>query len=206
MAKLKAPLLSLGAAGAIGKALVFFPWKGIDCVREYVIPSNPKTTAQQTHRAYLTAAVAAIHAAQQLAANALDEVDQIAYALLGSLQKTPRTWFNTIVKEWIDQYVAGLHGVIFHDFTITEQNLQLSVQIWLTDEGANAVTAMDVWYGVSKTNLIHSEAMVDQGAGRFTAVVAGLTNGTKYFLQCRPTVHVDYVGMNSGITYGTPTA
>ena len=206
MAKLKAPLMSLGASGQLGKALVFFPWKGLDVVREYVVPSNPKSTSQTTHRGYMTAAVAAIHAAQALAANALDEIDQVAYALLGSLQPTPRTWFNTICKEWIDQYVAALHGVIFHDGTLTEQDAQISHQVWLTDEGANAVTAMDVWYGRSKTNLINSEAMVDQGAGRFTAVVAGLTNGTKYFFQYRPTAHADYVGMNSGIYHATPAA
>ena len=54
MAKLKAPLLSLGASGAIGRSIVFFPWKGLDCAREYVIPSNPKSTGQLTQRGYLT--------------------------------------------------------------------------------------------------------------------------------------------------------
>jgi len=42
VSKLKAPLLSLGASGQIGKSLVFFGWKGLDVVREYVIPSNTK--------------------------------------------------------------------------------------------------------------------------------------------------------------------
>ncbi|GAH96000.1 unnamed protein product, partial [marine sediment metagenome] len=37
MAKLKGPLFSLGASQQLGKALVFFGWKGLDVVREYVI-------------------------------------------------------------------------------------------------------------------------------------------------------------------------
>ena len=60
MAKLKAPLLSFGASGAIAKSLVYFPWKGLNVVREYVIPSNPKSTLQVTQRGYLAAAVAVI--------------------------------------------------------------------------------------------------------------------------------------------------
>ncbi|GAI75819.1 unnamed protein product, partial [marine sediment metagenome] len=46
MAKLKGPLFSLGASGALGEAVVYFPWKGLNVVREYVIPSNPKTDPQ----------------------------------------------------------------------------------------------------------------------------------------------------------------
>jgi len=50
MARLTAPLLSLGASGAIGKALVFSSWKGIPYARRYVIPENPQTLAQQEVR------------------------------------------------------------------------------------------------------------------------------------------------------------
>jgi len=50
MARLTAPLLSLGAAGQLGKALVFASWKGIPYARQYVIPENPKSTAQQEIR------------------------------------------------------------------------------------------------------------------------------------------------------------
>lgn len=46
MARLTAPLLSLGASGSIGKAIVFASWKGISYARRHVIPENPKSTAQ----------------------------------------------------------------------------------------------------------------------------------------------------------------
>ncbi|GAH56681.1 unnamed protein product, partial [marine sediment metagenome] len=59
-------LMSLGASGQLGKALVFFPWKGLNVVREYVVPANPDTDLQGTQRGYLTTMVDAIHAAQAL--------------------------------------------------------------------------------------------------------------------------------------------
>lgn len=50
MARLIAPLLSLGASGQIGNAVVFASWKGISYARRYVIPENPNTVAQQEVR------------------------------------------------------------------------------------------------------------------------------------------------------------
>lgn len=50
MAKLVAPLLSFGAYGQIGKTMVTAAWRGVKYARQYVIPSNPQTTAQQTTR------------------------------------------------------------------------------------------------------------------------------------------------------------
>lgn len=50
MAKLTGPLLSFGADGQIGKAMVTAKWRGIPYARQYVIPANPRTTAQQNNR------------------------------------------------------------------------------------------------------------------------------------------------------------
>lgn len=50
MAKVKGPLLSLGASGQIGKSVVFGDWRGVKYAREHVVPANPNTTAQQTTR------------------------------------------------------------------------------------------------------------------------------------------------------------
>ncbi|GAI34670.1 unnamed protein product, partial [marine sediment metagenome] len=113
MAKLKAPLLSLGASGAIGKAIVYFPWKGLDCAREYVVPTNPDTDAQKLQRKYLREAVDKVHDAQARDAYPLVEVDMSAYALLGSLKATPRTWFNTIIRLWLLVEVANKVPVIY---------------------------------------------------------------------------------------------
>jgi len=50
MARLTAPLLSLGASGSIAKALVYASWKGVPYARVHVIPANPKSLAQQEVR------------------------------------------------------------------------------------------------------------------------------------------------------------
>lgn len=46
MAKVTGPLYSLSASGTIGKAMVHFGWKGINVVREWLKPTNPKTANQ----------------------------------------------------------------------------------------------------------------------------------------------------------------
>lgn len=50
MAKLTAPLLSMGGSGSIGKTIVFGSWRGVKYARQHVIPANPRTTAQQANR------------------------------------------------------------------------------------------------------------------------------------------------------------
>jgi len=59
MAKVKAPLLSLGASGQIAGTLVASTWKGLKTMREYVKPANPRTAAQTTQRTAFTDAVSA---------------------------------------------------------------------------------------------------------------------------------------------------
>lgn len=50
MAKITAPLLSMGARGSIGKSMVIASWKGVKYARQHVVPANPRTTAQQANR------------------------------------------------------------------------------------------------------------------------------------------------------------
>lgn len=57
MARLTAPLLSLGASGTIAKAITFSSWKGIQYARTRVVPENPNTAAQQETRGVFTTLV-----------------------------------------------------------------------------------------------------------------------------------------------------
>jgi hypothetical protein len=54
MAKISAPLLSLGARGSIGGALTFAAWRGVAYVRQLVTPANPRSTAQVLTRDIFT--------------------------------------------------------------------------------------------------------------------------------------------------------
>lgn len=204
MAKLKAPLLSLGASGAIGKSLVYFPWKGLDCAREFVVPSNPKTTAQTTQRGYLSDAVAGIHEAEANPDVPLSGSDKTGYSLVGSLQPTPRTWFNTIVKIIVDQLVAGLDWTIFGGMTVTPGVDKLTVTGFAIAYGTAAATDGKLYYGTSKSSLSSSIActVVELTGGK---EITPLVTGVKYYVQYRPSVPANQTGSNSGIHYGTPT-
>jgi hypothetical protein len=204
VAKLKAPLLSLGASGQIGKSVVFFPWKGLNAAREYVIPTNPKSEAQQTQRGYLTDAVDKIHFCQATVGILFGADDATSYALLGSTYATPRTWFNTIVKQWIDQKVAGLIPAVFSKGSCTPGAEKATMTIAIVPESGTPTTCTVNW-GTSKTNLMNSTSATpaELEAGK---EIGGLTAGVKYYFQVRCTAPADYVGTNSGIWHATPTA
>ena len=50
MAKCTGPLYSLSASGKLANAMVYFNWKGINVVREWLKPSNPKSGGQGDQR------------------------------------------------------------------------------------------------------------------------------------------------------------
>lgn len=200
MAKLKGPLFSLGASQQLGKAVVYFPWKGLNVVREYVIPSNPNTTAQQTQRGYIKDAVTLIHGTQAIA-GVWSERDVTAYALWASVVQAATTWFNQAVRNFIDQKVAGKTGHFYCDHSTTPGVDQLAVQ---TRFYPGTITTGNFWYGTSKTALINSFA-ADIAGGLATATITPLTTGVKYFWQFKPTAPAGSIGALSGIHYGVPT-
>lgn len=204
MAKVNAPLFSFNASGSLAKSLVFFGWKGLDCVRSYVTPTNPKTAGQVTQRGYMTAAVTYLHAYQALAANFFGPGDVVGYALLGSTYPTPRTWFNQVVKNWVDLKVLGKIPAIFGNVSLTPGASKLTVILGHSPE-SSAITDGKLWYGTSKTALIHSvdAAIADLLAG---VDIPGLSAGVKYFVQFRSTLPDTFDGNRSGIYYGVPTA
>lgn len=53
MAKVQGPLYSMSASGKIGNAIVFFGWKGLNVVREWLIPVNKMSAAQGVRRLFL---------------------------------------------------------------------------------------------------------------------------------------------------------
>ena len=204
MSKLKAPLLSLGASGAIGKSIVFFGWKGLDVAREYVVPANPRSAGQQTQRGYVTVAVSKVHEYQGLVANFFGPGDTIAYALLGSTYPTPRTWFNQVIKSWVDMKVAGKIPAIFGNGSLTPADGKLTMILGHLPE-STAITDGKIYYGTSKTALIYSidASIADLLTGKD---ITGLTNGVKYFVQFRSTLPDTFDGNRSGIYHGTPAA
>lgn len=188
MAKLKAPLFSFSASGKLADALVYMSWKGLNTVRKYVIPANPKTIPQEDQRGYFSAVVDAIHAAMQHLTKSLDAVDRSAYSLFGSCEPTPRTWFNQIIKAWLIAKVNGEHpqilaAAVFTDPATTQITLVLYNHQYATEPGF-------MFAGTSKTYMPISVA-ADGVTSEHTGVFTGLAKGTKYYFQFRPTKVVD---------------
>lgn len=204
MAKLNAPLFSFNASGQLAKSLVYFGWKGLDLVRSYVTPSNPKTAGQTTQRGYLRDAVDALHAALALALHPFDADDMAGYAALASVRASPRTWFNEVCKNWIDTKVLGNTPVIFCDWTVSDPTANsIDLISYIEEETPNDLAAATILFGTSKTALIHGVALAVT-PGATVALVASdcsafLTPGERYYCQIRADAADPCEGAVSGI-------
>ena len=199
--------MSLGASGQLGKALVFFSWKGLNVVRQHIVPTNPNTQPQKDQRAWVTLAVANIHDAMAKVVGPLGEIDKIAYATWASIVKAATTWFNQAVKSQIDQNVAGKNCFPYRGGVITPASGQVTVLLYADGIDTGGITAGKFWYGTSKTALLSSIAgTIDLVNHTVTKAITGLTNGTKYYFQFRPSEVAVYIGNDSGIYHGTPSA
>lgn len=172
MAKLKMPLGSLGASGQLGKALVYFPWKGLNCVREHVVPANPKSQAQRDQRDLMTAAVAEYHAALYTA------LDMTAWARLAGTIKASMTGFNAMVQAHVKEGVlANVWCRLHHAASSNPQVGSFAVSVTKVSAG----NIPDVHYGISKTFMPNKVAMVDQTGDLWLVNVIGLTKKTLYY-------------------------
>lgn len=95
MARVTGPLFSVSASGTVGKAFTFGIWKGIQYVREWFKPANPKTAKQVNVRDALTLAVAYW---QSLPGAEQDKWDTYA-------EGTQMTGFNQLVRRGMNAYV-----------------------------------------------------------------------------------------------------
>jgi len=108
VAKVTGPLMSLTASGKLGNAIVFMTWRGIQDVRKWLKPANPKSEKQTTVRENFALAVTKYHT--------LDGADM--EALRVSCQSRPYTGFNqwvgwvrralTLVKTWVTIKTVGV--------------------------------------------------------------------------------------------------
>lgn len=184
MAKVKAPLFSFGARGQLGKALVFFPWKGLDCCREYVIPSNPNTADQQTQRGFLGDAVDDWHGI------GLDAVDVSALNRAALHDPRPMSGFNKFCSDHIAIAVAGdTPDMGFDGSLVDDADGTFTASI---EEGGSA-DGVDLIWGVSPTSLINTDAMAE-GVNIWTVSPADSVPGQTIFARMVIKLGADVVG------------
>lgn len=174
MAKVKGPLFSLGARGQIAKTLVYMSWKGIDDVREYVIPANPKTDDQKEQRNFFKNAITEWHEAGFTA------VDVKAWDLYASALKKAASGFNIFVSLKVKAAVAAFSWTSMTDCLITNI-VTTSCDVTILPADADVKT---LCIGTTKTAMVREIAgSCPNGAFEFT--VDGLVADTTYYFYVK---------------------
>lgn len=177
MAKVTGPLFSLSASGQIAKSLVYMTWKGIQDVRKYVIPANPKSALQIVQRGKFEDGVDAWHA------SAWNAADLAAWNLLASIQEGVMSGFNAFLKKYVDCRVAGK---IWRTIYALVVSAVVADGFVITCNGSAAET-YECKYGTSKTAMVNTTAVVNT-AGVLVATLTGLVTGTDYYCQIKTTL------------------
>lgn len=104
MAKVTGPLLSLDAAGQVAKTLVFSRWKGVNYVRQRVIPTYSNTAKQADIRELITEA----SQAWQAETSPIDSAYKAAYAV--SAEGQALSGFNLFIRDCVGKnWVASAY-------------------------------------------------------------------------------------------------
>ena len=177
MAKVILPLGSFSASGQIGRAFVYFPWKGIKCVREYVIPANPNTQGQQTQRSHFTDAVDDYHA------TGYNALDLTAWRKRAGQSSSPLTYFNQVVKEYLDAMSAGDLWDSLYQAVITGV---LTTAFDVDIECGSDATAKLYW-GVNP-GYMPNELAGNYAGTTWTFGLTGLPSGTWIFFYVKNTL------------------
>jgi len=193
MAKVKGPLLSISARGKIAKTLVFLSWKGIDTVRKYVIPANPKSADQQTQRGYFSDAIDAWHE------DGYTTLDIAAWNLLALAGKAVASGFNMFVKNYIAAKVAGqtwtkLTGRSIPIIAATSATVTINVASDKTGK---------LYIGTKMTSM-PTEFAGTFGDAKYTFTITGLSELTKYYFYIKNTAEGE--AARTGIYSFTTTA
>lgn len=173
MAKLKAPLLSLGASGKLGGALVYFPWKGIDAVREYVVPANPRSTEQIAQRAHFEDAVDAWHT------NAYTDADRIAWNRWAGTLADIMSGFNAMMRLAIAIYMAASTWRLISQVEVdtpTAVGFDVDVENSLVGFGIRARI------GTSRTHFPVTVALVDDADNTYSLTWAAGASEIDYYV------------------------
>jgi hypothetical protein len=101
MAKVTGPLLSLDASGSVASAMTFSRWKGINYVRQRVIPTYSNTTAQANVRKIVHDGSIAWKAGSTVGGVSINSAYKLAYNEKAS--GMAMSGFNLFIKECVQK-------------------------------------------------------------------------------------------------------
>ena len=194
MAKVKAPLFGFSASGKLANSLVYMKWKGINDVRQYVIPANPKTAKQVTQRGYMTSAVTLWHDTPLIAA------DLTAWNVFATTLAQTMSGFNSFVRKVIDALKAAktfqaLSNADFAAVTATAGTVVMDI-------ASDQTTTL--YWGTSKTVMPESALGVFD-VDHVTFTLAGNTEKTDYYCYAQSAA-ADELGRTGIYKFTTPAA
>lgn len=166
MAKTIMPLLSAEASGKIAKSMVFFYWKGLNVVRKYTIPSNPRSLDMKSVRMKL-AALGKNIAAMTTAAPAGKIVTVLKAAAPANM-----IWNSYFVKAALDQIKSDAA------FTAAEAAYAAHAQKGVFDASAASLGMSDILPGVAFSQTVSAGFQLYLGA--YAAQKLGLVGTTNY--------------------------
>jgi len=173
MAKVRGPLFSLGASGQLAKTLVYLSWKGLDTVREYVIPANPQSPLQVVQRGYFEDAVDEWHDPKYSAA------DIAAWNRYAPILAKPMSGFNAFVKSWIDIQRTAV-PVVNPPYGASISTGGAGLLTFSMDEDGEATTAFCDW-GYSPTAMNNEAALVEGPANTWILAGVAATVGARVY-------------------------
>lgn len=116
MAKVTGPLLSLDASGTIASTMTFSRWKGINYVRQRVIPTYKRTTEQAAVRDIVADSSLAWKTNALVGAIQIDAAYKLAYNSAAS--GMAMSGFNLFIKQCIALNLVDTAGVKSYDGTL----------------------------------------------------------------------------------------
>ena len=175
MAKVKAPLLSLGATGKLAKTLVFSTWKGIKTAREYVVPANPQTAAQTAQRTLFSAMVTSWRTYFVLPAM------RTAWNLAAQVGSKTQSGFNAAISAMV-QIASGDPNASFCT-VLTEVTGHMLFTMINVDDGATGDEAgnFEVWKGSAADALLLADAESTISGGGLDYTATGGSGDVVYF-------------------------
>ena len=191
MAILKAPLFSFAASGKLADSLVYMKWKGLNDVRKYVIPTNPKTPAQTTQRiTNFKAGVTKWHTFS------LTALDLAAWSLLAStcISKTRKSVvgclsnFNAFLRYFVDGIVANA-ATVWNEISNVNLVSKSSTNLWFMSTLCTDADLLKLYWGTTKTympNAVNPDAGHTDNHNAFN--ITGLKPSTKYFFYIKATL------------------
>jgi len=155
-------------------------WKGIDDVRKYVIPANPRTAGQQQQRGYFETAVDQWHT------DGFTTIDVAAWNLYALALKVAQSGFNVCTKLKVLALVAT------HAWSKLVNCLISAITAVGCTVTITGVTAIEVklYIGTSKTSMF-TEFVGVNTAGTIVFTVTGLSALTKYYFYVKNTTADD---------------